>query len=310
MLDGCDDISVSDGTDRHGPFAAMAACSPCDAPHGTGVTHPRVTTRRDYAVGSLQGGIHMLNFVSKKSLVSALLVAGLWAASSTAHADTLVRFNFNSNPADNNTSTGTIAPSFGAGTAALVGVTGSFSSGTANGGSSDPAATDNSGWQTLNYAAQGAGDKTRGVQFSVDTTGYSNIVFGYDIRHSNTSSKWEQVQYTLNGSSFIDFATFSVNAGDTWANGRLVDFSSVSGASNNALFGVRVVATFAPSTTAFAPSTLGSTYGGGGNGGTWRFDSVSVNGNAIAAVPEPEGVLLGLAGMAALALVSRRKQAA
>jgi hypothetical protein len=253
----------------------------------------------------------MLSFVSKKSWVSAALVTVVWAASSAANAVTLVSFNFNSNPPDSSGTTDTTAPSFGAGTASLVGgVTGSFASGTANGGSSDPAATDNNGWQTLNYAAQGAGDKTRGVQFSVDTTGYSNIVFGYDIRHSNTSSKWEQVQYTLNGSSFIDFAVFSVNAGDTWANGRLVDFSGVSGASNNALFGVRVVATFAPSTTAYAPSTLGSTYGGGGNGGTWRFDSVSVNGNAIAAVPEPEGVLLGLAGMAALGLVSRRKQAA
>jgi hypothetical protein len=250
----------------------------------------------------------MLNFVSKEFLVSASLVAGLWAASSAAHADTLARFNFNSNPADSSVSTGSTAPSFGAGTASLVGgVTGAFASGTANGGSSDPATVDNTGWQTTNYAAQGQGNKSRGVQFLVNTTGFENINFSYDLRHSNTSSKWEQVQYTLNGSSFIDFATFSVNAGDTWANGRLVDFSGVSGASNNALFGVRVVATFAPSTTAYAASTLGSDYG---TGGTWRFDSVSVNGNAIAAVPEPEGVLLGLAGMAALALVSRRKQAA
>jgi hypothetical protein len=238
-------------------------------------------------------------------LVFTLALASLATAS---HAADIVRFNFNSSPADTSGTTGTLAPAFGSGTASLVGgATGSFASGTANGGSSDPALIDNTGWQTTAYAAQGGGDKTRGVQFAVNTTGYTDIVFGYDLRHSGSSSKWERVQYTVNGSSFTDFALFSAATGDTWNNGRLVDFTGVAGVSNNANFGVRVLATFAPNTSAYAATQAGANYA---TTGTWRFDNVSVSGNAIAAVPEPEGVLLSLAGFAALAAVARRKAVA
>jgi hypothetical protein len=69
--------------------------------------------------------------------------------------------------ADANTATGTTSPFVGAGSASLIGgITSSFASGDATGGSSDPATGDDSGWQTTTYAAQGAGNKTRGVQFN------------------------------------------------------------------------------------------------------------------------------------------------
>ena len=240
-----------------------------------------------------------------KNIVFTLALASL---ATVGQAADIVRFNFNSVTADANTATGTLSPSFGSGTASLVGgVTSTFASGDANGGSSDLAVGDDSGWNTTGYAAATVGDKTRGVQFLVNTIGYTDIVFGYDLRHSNTSSKWEQVQYTLNGATFTDFTQFSVTAGDVWANARLVDFTSIAGAANNANFGVRVLSTFAPTTSNYVASTTGSNYS---TTGTWRFDSVSVSGNAIAAVPEPEGVLLSLAGFAALAAVARRKAAA
>jgi hypothetical protein len=244
----------------------------------------------------------MSNFMPKKLLVSMTLVA----IASAANADTLVRFNFNSNPADASTSTGSIAPSFGAGTASLVGgVTGAFASGV---GSTDLTATDNTGWQTTGYAVASTGDKTRGVQFLINTTGYNNVVFSYDLRHSNTSSQWEQVQYTLNGTSFIDIAQFSVAVGDAWANGRTVDLSGIAGVANNANFGVRVLSTFAPSSTNYAASTVGSNYGAAG---TWRFDNVAVTGSVVvASVPEADGVAVALAGFAALCFVTRRQRKA
>jgi len=154
------------------------------------------------------------------------LVAALAAAPLAAQADTLALWNFNSTVPDNSTSTGSTLPAVGSGTASLVGGVTSpgFNSGA---GSSDPETSDDSGWQTTTYAAQGAGNKTRGVQFSVSTLGFENIVFSYDLRHSNTSSRYEAVQYTLNGSNWVDAATFDGNAGDTWFNLRTLDLSSV-----------------------------------------------------------------------------------
>jgi hypothetical protein len=244
-----------------------------------------------------------LKLNAQKLMLATVLVAVLASASTAAQADTLVRFNFNSVTPDTSTTTGSQLPSEGAGTASLVGTTATFASGV---GSSDPAATDNTGWNTTGYAAASVGDKTKGVQFLVNTTGYTDVVFGYDLRHSNTSSKWEQVQYTVNGTTFMDFTQFSVSVGDAWANGRTVDFTGVAGVANNANFGVRVLSTFAPSTTSYAASTSTSNYG---TAGTWRFDNVSVSGTAvIASVPEPQGVVLGLAGLAALGFAARRKK--
>jgi len=139
-------------------------------------------------------------------LASALALS---VACSAASADVITEWNFNSVPADASTATGSLLPSTGAGSlATLGGVTSSFSSGAAGTGSSDPATMDDSGWQTTTYAAQGAGDRTRGVQFNVSTVGYTDIGFEFDLRHSNTSSRFVQVQYSTDGVQFNDVASF------------------------------------------------------------------------------------------------------
>ncbi len=232
-----------------------------------------------------------------------LAIASLIAVSLPVQAVTITQWNFNSTPSDSLSSTGTLTPNIGAGTASAVGaITLSYASGDANGGSTDPVTgspTNDSGWQTTNYAAQGNGDKTHGVQFSVSTVGYQGISIKYDLRHSNTSSRYEAVQYTLNGSSWIDAVTFDGNAGDTWFNNRSFNLSSITGADNNANFGFRVLATFAPSTSNYAGSS--STYAGG----TWRFDMATVS--AVSAVPEPGTYAMLLAGLAAVGFLTRRR---
>ena len=91
-----------------------------------------------------------------------------------ANADVVAQWNFNSVAPDNNTSTGTLLPSVGAGAASLVGGTSAtFASGAASGGSSDPAASDDSGWNLSTFATQGTGDMTRGAQFSFSTVGFA-----------------------------------------------------------------------------------------------------------------------------------------
>ncbi|KAB2910121.1 MAG: PEP-CTERM sorting domain-containing protein, partial [Dechloromonas sp.] len=182
----------------------------------------------------------------RHSVLAVLLAVGAQAAS----ADTIVQWNFNSVVADASTGTGSTLTAVGNGTASLLGVTGSFASGTANGGSSDPAASDNSGWQTTGYAAQGSGNLTRGVQFTLSTAGYENIVFSYDLRHSNTSSRYETVQYSIDGINFTSVATFDGNAGDTWFKNRSVDLSSFADVADASLLTFLVVAAFAPESTA------------------------------------------------------------
>ena len=197
-----------------------------------------------------------------------------------AAQSTFTEWNFNSNPPDVSNSTGSTLPSVGTGTFTLIGgLTQAFSSGSANGGSSDPALTDNTGLQTSAFAAQGTNNKTCGIQFRVSTVGYQQIVLNYDLRHSNTSSRFEQVQYTTDITApvpvWVDATMFDGNVGDTWFKNRTIDLSSVTALNNNPNAAFRVVSTFEPSTTAYAPTNISSSYAASG---TWRFDMVEVKG--------------------------------
>ena len=133
--------------------------------------------------------------------------------------------------------------------------------------------------------------------------GYQNITIGYDLRHSNTSSRYEALQYSLDGVNFTTAAFFSGAAGDTWFNGRTADLSAIPGANNNPLFAFRVVAAFESTATgagAAAYAASSTTYA---PAGTWRFDMATVGGTLI---PEPGS--LALAGLAGLAMAFRRRR--
>lgn len=200
-----------------------------------------------------------------------------------------------------------LTPSTGSGTASYVGGT----SGTFAAGNGSLKA-----WNTCSYPAQGTSSGTAGVEFNVSTVGFKNIEFKYDHRASETASRWAEVRYTLDGSTWL---TWGNNSGGTTPQDTFksftLDLSSVSGANNNANFGLRILSTFSPvafsdglgndflADTGYHRSrdTGGSAYG---TSGTWRFDNVTISGTPI---PEPhEYALLAGLGLVGLALWRRR----
>ena len=196
------------------------------------------------------------------------------------HAQTVItRWDFNSVLPDANTVTGSTTASTGSGIiTAIGGTTSVFASGDASGGSSDPATGDDSGWGNTSHSAQGTNDKSSGINFSLSTAGYTDIIVTYDVRHSNTSSRYAQFQYTTDVTAaipvWVDAGLVTATAGDTWF-ARSFNLSSVTALNNNPTAGFRVVAVFEPATSLYAATGASSTYAITGN---WRFDMVTVNG--------------------------------
>ncbi len=164
----------------------------------------------------------------------------------------------------------------------------------------------NRGYQTTNYPAQGTGNLTAGIVFNTPTTGYMNITVQFDVRWSNTASKYLRFQYTTDGENWINGPQLVAGGGDQWysqgpgAGSRfLVDFTGITAVDNNPRFAFRILAEFGPSGQYEAARST-STYS---TSGTLRYDLVEVRGEVV---PEPASMLALGAGLAGLAGLRRR----
>jgi hypothetical protein len=178
------------------------------------------------------------------------------------------------------------APLIGTGTATLVGGTsGAFSTGTFSDPAGPPGAQ-NSGWNIAAFPAQGTNNKTAGAQYNVSTAGYQHILLTWEERHSNTASKYNRLQYTTNGTDFIDYDLITMNATDNSFVFFSSDLSSVPGVANNPDFAFRFVSEI-ESTAIGTANTIYDAITAYGSSGTIRYDLVSVFGDAASMLPSP-----------------------
>ncbi len=223
------------------------------------------------------------SFSSVKSSVASLI--------SVANSATLAFWNFNQTNFPSNVNSP--FPWFGAGTAFAVGScnlpgTSPFS------GSVDPIdgpgfglGTTNFSWGTSSYPASGS-NKLNGVQFNVSTVGAKNITVTYDSRVSATASDYERLQYTTDGSTWIDYPASSTFGGvGTTYLPYGYSLAGFPGVANNPNFGIRIVTEFQSTATygagvngVITPNYVGTanTYG---TAGTVTYDIVTVSGVAI-----------------------------
>jgi len=157
--------------------------------------------------------------------------------------------------------------------------------------------TDERNWglQTTDYPAQGQDSGLAGIVVSVPTTGYQNIVVKFDVRWSNTASKFLAVEYTTDGgANWTRARVLEARRGDRWhgdteANGGYgalveLDLSGDSAVNNNAQFAFRVVTIFDPNTgTQYTAAQSGSNYS---TRGTLRYDLIEILGEEASGGPE------------------------
>ena len=154
--------------------------------------------------------------------------------------------------------------------------------------------TPNWALQTTGYPAQDQSPGEAGIVVSVPTTGYQNIVVKFDVRWSNTASKFLAVEYTTDGgASWTRARVLEALRGDRWHGdaadnggyGALVelDLSADSAVNNNAQFAFRVVTIFDPDTNQYTAAQSGSNYT---TRGTLRYDLIEILGEEASSGPE------------------------
>jgi len=193
----------------------------------------------------------------------------------------ITQWDYNNNPP---TATLPSPPSIGAGSSSYAGTITSATTGQGS-GSTDSGSPNNAA-STTGYPASTVDSGTSGVVFSVSTTGKQNIVVYWDVRHSNTASRYTQFQYTTDGGTtwnnysatgdLTDSGYYVANTGDTWFLQRKADLSGIPAVNNNANFAFRIVTVFAPGTSAYAAAQTAY-----GTTGTLRYDMVTVTGTAV-----------------------------
>ena len=180
---------------------------------------------------------------------------------------TLTQWNFDSS---------STSPTTGTGTLTLIG-------GTTPSSTAYPTGNPGLAYSITTFPGDTAASGTAGYRFAVNTSGVSGITVSFDVSGTNQSSRWQQYEYTIDGTNWTSLGN---NNGDLTTVFASKSFNLPATCDNNPNLAFRVVSIFAqPANTAYA-----SVQGGGynGNNGRWQIDNVrfsyntlQVNGNNI-----------------------------
>lgn len=229
--------------------------------------------------------------MKKLMILFAILLATTISKSQTI----LTRWTFD----DSSVSFPSPMPGDGVGTAVLTGGTTNATSWPAGKGTGKRLSV-------TTFPAQGSNSGTAGISFATSTQGKSGITLCYYLKLSNTASRYHQVKYTTDGTTWNTFtltptnSTISnVSTGGNYAfdytNNVIMDsgvqsttiwglikldFSTLPVVDNNPNFGVFISTVFDPTTgsNTYSPATSTKTYGAGG---TFGLDSVTVSYNNL-----------------------------
>ncbi|MFZ4770386.1 MAG: hypothetical protein ACOYLO_09430 [Ferruginibacter sp.] len=209
----------------------------------------------------------------------------------------IAQWNFNTPlPPDNRLITGSTLPSMGNGVIGLIGGAGPSNSSPFNAGTDNDYFTngkDNSGWNITKFPIQSTANKTAGIQFAFNTTGFQNIILKFDEKHSNSAANTSIIQYnpdTLNVAGWIDIQTNKISSSPSSTNWQThtVDFTAIPSVNNKPRMSIRVVAAFDPADGANYVSTFSQTAATyNPTGGTIRFDMITVTGSPISGCTIP-----------------------
>ena len=195
-------------------------------------------------------------------------------------------WNFNSAAEDGDSSTGRFEPATGSGSFSVIGTENHNFGIVAQGRTSDPATNDNSMLRISGFPRQGESNKTSGVEVRATTKGLTNLVLFWDQYNSGTASRYWRIQFTTNGSEFIDLITFTNVASSTWHRTRSANFKDVPGVANNPDFAFRLVSEFGADSSYVAVSET-SNYS---TAGTLWLDMIGLSGERLPDEPEPEPI--------------------
>jgi hypothetical protein len=101
------------------------------------------------------------------------------------------------------------------------------------------------------------------LQFALPTTGYENIIVKFATRRSGSGAGNQKWSYTVDGTTFVPFATIAPNNGNPAL--ETLDFSAITAADNNPNFKLKVE----------------FEVGAGGTVGNNRFDNFTAEGNSV-----------------------------
>jgi hypothetical protein len=198
----------------------------------------------------------------------------------------IAQWNFNSVTPDADVTTGTTAPSHGSGTFSIDGgLTADYNTGSP--ADSASSGTDNSSRRFAGGFPSATGDnKSAGWRINVSTVGYTNLVVTWEQRQQADASKYNRLQYTTDGATWVDHTVHTMTVDSTHVF-QAADLSGITAVHDNPNFGVRVLTEWESTATGLGTAGFVGTTTAYSTSANMLYDLVTVLGSALPAPPLP-----------------------